>query len=386
MAAPLKIAIASPSGFVPRAVFEVSPSIKRSYFLGHHAEALTSMRKILSNINLILECRDSRVPLTSTNPLLETTLAGRDRIIVYTKSDLCAPSSANRWLEKQRQLLTEFHSSRGGISSSSFTNSGETGGAEGYGRTEVVFTDERNPRTIKKLIDTIKTRAIAADSLTGLRALVVGMPNAGKSTLLNALRRVGRRLPKAARTGAEPGVTRKIGTPVCVIPKNSSAGLHAGVFVVDSPGVFVPYVRDVEAMLKLSLVGCVKDNIVPVEIIADYLLFQLNLRDPSMYAGLCAPTNDVREFLDAVSIRTGKLVKGGFPSQEQAGDWVVQQWRKGNLGRFGLDEVSEESLRAWAAKALAGAEQPLSLSQARKREKEARKAKHAAKRQAADGA
>ena len=117
MTAPLKSAAASvasaaagSAGFVPRSVFEVSPSITRSYFLGHHAGALTSMRKVLSNVGLILECRDSRVPLTSANPLLESALAGRDRIIVYTKADLCAPPSASRWMEKQQRLLSEWHS------------------------------------------------------------------------------------------------------------------------------------------------------------------------------------------------------------------------------------------------------------------------------------
>ncbi|KAI2464622.1 P-loop containing nucleoside triphosphate hydrolase protein [Annulohypoxylon bovei var. microspora] len=401
MAAPLKTAAATAGAFVPRAVFEVSPSITRSYFLGHHQGALTSMRKILSNIGLVLECRDSRVPLTSANPLLETALAGRHRVLVYTKSDLCAPASATRWLEKQQRLLADYQSERSGITfdrdndgdGDNDSGSDRGGGRRGGGRrsgadlggTHVVFTDERNPRSIQRLIDTIKTRATAADSLVGLRALVVGMPNAGKSTLLNALRRVGMSLPKAARTGAQPGITRKMGTPVRVIAEDSAAGIEQGVFLVDTPGVFVPYVGDAEAMLKLSLVGCVKDGLVPVEVVADYMLFNLNLRDPAAYAELSAPTNDVQVFLDAVAVRTGKLLKGGVPAREQAADWVVQQWRKGNLGRFGLDDVSEENLKARAARERAGEDEHVSMSQARKKEKEARKVRSAEKRKAAWG-
>ncbi len=74
--------------FIPRAIFPNQVSLPRSYFLGHHAAGLSKMKTMLSSIDLIIECRDYRVPLTSRNPLFEESLAGRERVILYTKRDL----------------------------------------------------------------------------------------------------------------------------------------------------------------------------------------------------------------------------------------------------------------------------------------------------------
>ena len=76
------------ASFVPRRAFPTLDSLPRSYFLGHHRAGLNKMKTMLNYIDLVIECRDYRVPLTSRNPLFEENLAGRERLIVYTKQDL----------------------------------------------------------------------------------------------------------------------------------------------------------------------------------------------------------------------------------------------------------------------------------------------------------
>jgi len=129
--------------------------------------------------------------------------------------------------------------------------------------------------------------------------MIVGMPNVGKSSLLNSLRREGVGRGKVAHTGAQPGVTRKIGTGVKIIDASSEEeGGSAPVYLLDTPGVFIPYVPDADAMLKLALCGSVKDTVIPPFTLADYLLYHVNLVNAALYEQYHAPTND--EFLDPI--------------------------------------------------------------------------------------
>jgi ribosome biogenesis GTPase A len=208
-------------------------------------------------------------------------------------------------------------------------------------KTTVFFTTSTSADSVSTILRYLKSDKSTAHRIAACRAMVVGMPNIGKSSLINTLRNQGVHKAKALKTGEHPGVTRKIGTPVKVVEREDGSS----VYVLDTPGVFVPYMPDAERMLKLALCGCVKDTIIPPVTLADYLLYQMNLFDPKVYEKWSEPTNEVMPLLNRFAHQVGLLSKGAVPNIEQAAINLVQKWRSGDLGKFVLDDVQEE-LRA----------------------------------------
>ncbi|XP_013636966.1 PREDICTED: short integuments 2, mitochondrial [Brassica oleracea var. oleracea] len=224
-----------------------------NWFPGHMAAATRAIRSRLKLSDLVIEVRDARIPLSSANEDLQPQLSAKRRIIALNKKDLANPNVLNKWTH-------HFESKK----------------------QDCVAINAHSRSSVKKLLDLVefKLKEVIAREPT-LLVMVVGVPNVGKSALINSVHQIAAtRFPvqdrlKRATVGPLPGVTQDIaGFKIAHRPS---------IYVLDSPGVLVPNIPDIETGLKLALSGSVKDSVVGEERLAQYFLAILNTRGTPLH-------------------------------------------------------------------------------------------------------
>ncbi|GAM18141.1 hypothetical protein SAMD00019534_013160, partial [Acytostelium subglobosum LB1] len=382
---------------------------KINWFPGHMIKAAKQLRESINKVDVVLEIRDARAPISSGNPLLYDILKQwkdqdglKSHFIVFNKADLSNHNLQSRIKSHFEQSSTS--SSSLPLSPSELNHQVRVAFTQSSSKQNSAATQHsshpRHPYQVikqsvqyhndmlSKLQQSNATPASAAPVSTSwidpsklkreINMLVIGVPNVGKSSLINAIR-TACKLTKAAKTGALPGVTRQFsGFRVSDDPP---------AFLVDTPGIMIPGVQeDNERALKLALIGAISEKGVSNQDVADYLLFKLNQLNNTTYVKLLdipdgQPTDRISELLEHVcrhqkfyqTSKTGDATptqssrhssRQSSPRQqqqhveqqqplqhydfEQASRYFINMYRNGKFGNFCLDKISDGSVAAAA--------------------------------------
>ena len=295
----------------------------------HQSKALKQLKNGIHHIDLVIEVRDARIPLTSINPQFDEVLGRRERMIVYNKADLANTNMRKPLVEALKKYRGE----------------------------ECLFTTANKGFNVKTILD----RAIAKCQAHPTRypflsLVVVGMPNVGKSTIINSLRAMGVHKGKVTAVGKKAGVTRTIQTRVKIYE-------DPPIYLVDTPGIFDPLVSSPAQGLKISLVGSTNDSLTTMINVADYLLFRLNHSHHQdrivQFLGLTEPSDDIYKVLEHIALSKGYYIETlsrifrNTPRQhvqeqtldiDRAATYFVEEYRKGTFGPMTLDDCSPHGL------------------------------------------
>ena len=273
------------------------------WYPGHMTKAKRAMQEDIKLIDVIIELVDSRVPFSSKNPDIDTLANGKSRILLMNKYDLADKAVSDKW--------TKYYEEKGYF---------------------VATVNSKNGRGVKAVNDVIQKACkekIERDRKRGIlnrpiRAMIVGIPNVGKSTFINSF--AGK---ACAKTGNKPGVTKG----------KQWIRLNKNVELLDTPGILWPKFEDQQLGLNLALIGSIKDELYNIYELSLLLLDYLIKNYPDAVADFYEIENSDsnNELLERIAIKRGCIKSGAEYDLDKAAKCLVDDFRNGRIGKISLE-------------------------------------------------
>ena len=275
------------------------------WYPGHMTKTVRMMSENISLVDVVVELIDARIPYSSKNPDIDNLAKNKKRIIVMNKTDLADPAKTEVW--------KKWFEAKG------FT---------------VILADAVKGTGVNKVADTARTLMkdkIEREKARGrlfvpVRAMIVGIPNVGKSTFIN--KTVGK---TTAKTGDKPGVTK--GKQWIRIKKDFE--------LLDTPGILWPKFEDEEVGLKLAMIGSINDNILDTETLCTEYINLMMVVNPNFIKNRCNVEFDTidepHDVLEKIAVSRGFIKKGGEPDCERTAKIVLDEFRGGKIGKITLE-------------------------------------------------
>ena len=281
------------------------PDIRNiQWFPGHMTRTRRKIQESLKLVDAAVEIVDARIPMSSRNPEMDSLTAGKPRLVILNKADLADEAATKQWIAYFRSkgmaaLAVDCKSGRG---------------------------CNQFHSTLRELLIELVTKWESKGANRAIRAMIVGIPNVGKSSFINRMNRGGK-----AKVEDRPGVTRQ----------NQWFVIEGGTQLLDTPGVLWPKFEDQMVAMRLAFTGAINDQVLDLEEMACELLGVLRRDYPSLLIErykLSEPLNENNwELLQDIGRKRGMLVSGGEINTERAAITILDEYRGGKLGRITLE-------------------------------------------------